>query len=114
MRLLRAMAVRLRALVRRRSADVEPDEEMRYHLERDVARRIERGASPRDARDAAPRAFGNVTSLREQARDASRLDLLEQRGQDVRYATRGVRHAPSVRAHGHPRAYTVCWRSSSR
>ena len=52
--------VRLRALVRRRRADAELDEELRYHLERETERNVAR-MSPRDASDAARRAFGNIT-----------------------------------------------------
>ena len=94
MRVLRAAAVRVRALVRRRSTDDELDEEMRYHLERDVERRIARGERPADARLAARRAFGNVTALTEQARGASRVEALEQAAQDARYALRVFRGAP--------------------
>jgi predicted permease len=94
MRLLRAFAVRMRTVLRRRSADDGLDEEIRYHLERDVERRMAAGVTAEEARAAARRAFGNVTVVTEDARDASRLDVLEQLAQDTRYALRGFRHAP--------------------
>src|SRR4030095_1708084 len=90
----RTLTVRVRALVRRRTTDAELDEEMRYHLERDVERRVARGMSPVDARAAAHRGFGNVTLLTEEARAASRVDVIEQVAQDTRYALRGFRRAP--------------------
>ncbi|HUQ84070.1 MAG TPA: ADOP family duplicated permease [Gemmatimonadaceae bacterium] len=94
MRFLRMAAVRLRAAVRRRHADAELDEELRYHLERDIERRVAAGETPTGARAAATRAFGNVTVLAEQAREASRIEAVEQLAQDARYALRGVRRAP--------------------
>jgi predicted permease len=88
------MLERLRALFFRREHDAELDEELRYHLEREIERNIANGMSPADARDAARRAFGNVTVATEQARDASRWRLLEETRQDVLYAIRTFRRAP--------------------
>jgi predicted permease len=90
----RTLAVHVRALVRRRDADADIDEEIRYHLERDAERHVARGMSPRDASAAARRAFGNVSVLTEEARAASRVEAIEQLIQDVRYALRGFRGAP--------------------
>lgn len=94
MRVLRAAAVRIRALLWRARTDAELAEELRYHLERDIERRMARGASADDARLAARRAFGNPTVMAEQARDASRIAWLEQIAQELRYAVRGLTHAP--------------------
>lgn len=85
---------RLGALVRRRTADAELDEEMRYHLEREIERNVANGMPPADARAAAQRAFGNLTIATEQARDAWRWRRLEELRQDVRYALRTFRRAP--------------------
>src|SRR4051812_24844400 len=93
--MLRAFLVRLGALVFRRRFDAGLDEEMRYHLERDVERNIAAGMSPVHARNAARRAFGNLTVATEQARDASRWRFIEELGQDVGFAVRSFRHAPS-------------------
>src|SRR4051812_9273030 len=89
-----ALVARLRAVVARRTWDSELDEEMRYHLDREAERNVANGMSPRQARDAARRAFGNVTAAAEQARDAARWTLLEEIGQDVSYALRGFRRTP--------------------
>ena len=94
MRLWRTLAVHVRALVRRRAADAELTDEIRYHLERDVARRAARGETEADAWASARREFGNVTVLTEEARAASRVDVIEQLIQDTRYALRGFRRAP--------------------
>ena len=94
MRLWRALAVHVRALVRRRAADADLDDEIRLHVERDIERRMAQGMSAADARYATSRSFGNVTVLTEEARAASRVDWIEQLGQDARYALRGFRRSP--------------------
>jgi len=86
---------RLKALVLRRAADAELDEELRYHVEREAERNIASGMTPAAARDAARRAFGNMSVVTEQARDAMRWTLVEELGQDVAYAIRTCRRAPT-------------------
>ncbi len=93
--MLRRIAVRARALVRRRFVEAEVDEELRYHLDREVERHIAQGFSPHDARVAARRVFGNVGHLKEEVRDSWRVRWLEEALQDVRFALRGFRRAPS-------------------
>ena len=93
-RLWRTLAVHTRALVRRRGADQELIDEIEYHLAREVERRVARGEDETEARLAARREFGNVTVLTEEARAASRVDVIEQLIQDTRYALRGFRRAP--------------------
>jgi len=94
MRFWRTLTVHTRSLVRRRAVDAELDEEIRYHLEREVERRMARGEIETEARLSARRAFGNVTAVTEQARSASRMDTIEQLIQDTRYALRSFRRAP--------------------
>jgi len=91
---LRQLSVRLRALLRREAMEAELDEELRYHVESEIARNIARGLTPDAARFAALRAFGNSSQHKEAVRDAWGWRWLEQIGQDVRYALRGVRRAP--------------------
>ena len=86
---------RLRALVQRRATDDDLDEEIRYHVEREVERNIAKGMSADDARDAARRAFGNVTIATERSRDAWRWQTLEELRQDVRHALRLLRRDPA-------------------
>src|SRR5438874_13092815 len=86
---------RLRALVQRRATDDDLDEEIRYHVERETERNIAKGMSADDARDAARRAFGNVTIATERSREAWRWQTLEELRQDVRHALRLMRRDPA-------------------
>ncbi len=79
---------------RRRSPD-DFTSEVQAHLELETERLIEDGLSPADARDAARRAFGNVTAARERFYEASRWIWIEQFVQDLRYAWRSLRQSPS-------------------
>ena len=94
--MLSGFLVRLWALVFRRRADADVDEEMRYHLERETERNVARGMMPGDAANAARRSFGNPTLAAEQARDAWRWPWLEELRQDIHYAVRSFRRAPAL------------------
>jgi hypothetical protein len=93
---LSGFLVRLKALLFRRRMNAELDEEMRYHLERDTERNVARGMTTSDAAAAARRSFGNLTVAAEQARDVWRWLWLEELRQDVHYAARSFRRAPSL------------------
>lgn len=87
---------RLRAVVRRGRVEAELNEELRYHLEREIERLVA-GGMPRDeAADAATREFGNVESVKEESRDAWGTRGWNDLVADVRYAARGLRRSPSL------------------
>jgi predicted permease len=94
-RVFASLLIRIRALVNRRAIDAELDAELRYHLERETERNVANGMSPADARDAARRAFGNPTVHAEAAREAMRWRWLDELTQDVSYAMRTFRRAPT-------------------
>ncbi len=96
--MLRRTVVRLRALLQRSATDRELDEELRIHVERAIQRNLARGMPESQARYAAHREFGNVTTITENARDAWRWQWLEQLQQDVRYALRSMRRRPGFTA----------------
>ena len=68
----------------------EFDEEIAGHLDAGTRAGIERGLTPEEARYAALRQIGNVTRLKERAREADPLFWIESIAQDVRYALRGL------------------------
>lgn len=85
---LRELARRLRMLMHRRQFDTDLEEEMRLHLELRQQQQVECGMAPDDARAAARRGFGNVTSLKEKSHLAWGWEWFEQLVQDVRYGLR--------------------------
>ena len=76
---------RLRSFLRREKLDAELDDELRFHLDQRTQDFIDEGMTPREARYAARRAFGNVGSLKEETRDSWGFRLLETLWQDVRF-----------------------------
>jgi putative ABC transport system permease protein len=74
------------------------DQEIREHIELETQENIDRGMAPEEARYAALRKFGNVTRVKEDAREVWIVRWLEQRLLDVRYALRLLWKAPSYTA----------------
>jgi predicted permease len=74
------------------------DEELRFHLEQQIAQNIAAGMSPEAARYAALRAFGGVEQIKEECRDARGGRFLEELVQDVRYGLRILARSPGFTA----------------
>lgn len=81
---------KLRALFRKDTLDREMSEEMRHHLELQVAENIVAGMNPDEARYKAQRQFGGIEQIKEQERDVRSWIWLEQLFQDLRYAGRAL------------------------
>src|SRR5215510_10249912 len=86
--------LRLRSLFRRAQVEQELDEELRYHIERQIEEFIARGLPPEEARYAALRAMGGVERRKEECRDMRRVRLIENLIQDLRYGLRALRKSP--------------------
>ena len=85
---------RLRALLRRASADRELSNELAFHLEMETEKHIRAGLDPAAARRAALLAFGGVDRFAEAVRDVRSFAWLEDLRLDLRQAARGFRRAP--------------------
>jgi hypothetical protein len=79
--------------LRNRSAE-RLDEELRFHLEQQIAENIAVGMSPEESRQAALRAFGNPAVLRYQARETWSWSGVERVLQDARFALRQIVRSP--------------------
>src|SRR5215475_14929634 len=89
--MLNKLRLRLRALLFKSKMEEELDEEVRFHLEREIEENIVRGMTPEEARYAAIRNFGGVERVKEESRDERGIRLLEELWQDLRYGARMLR-----------------------
>lgn len=92
--LLHTLRLRLRFLFAKERVEAEMDEELRFHLEREIESRIRRGVPPGEARREALLLFGGMERTREQVREARGVRHLEELAQDLRYTFRQMRRAP--------------------
>lgn len=90
------LRMRVRALGRRGRLDDELDRELRAHLEQQVDENLARGMSPAEARRMAVSTFGGVQSVREGARDARGVAVIENIARDLRYTLRALMREPML------------------
>src|SRR5262245_33299992 len=88
MAMLNKLRLRLRALFFKSKMEEELDEEVRFHLEREIEENIARGMSREEARYAALRSFGGVERVKEERRDARGVRRLEEVWQALHYGAR--------------------------
>lgn len=88
--------LRLKSILRRGRVERELDEELQFHLDHKIEEGIAQGLSPRDARLAALRAMEGLEQRKEEMRDMRRIHWLTDFVDDVRYAIRSLRRAPSL------------------
>ena len=90
--------LRLKSIFRRRRAEQELDEELRFHLEQKIEEGIAQGLSPEEARYRALRAMGGLEQQKEEMRDMRRVHWLTDFVDDVRYALRSLSRTPGLTA----------------
>lgn len=93
-RLFKDLAFRLRTLLRRDRQEDELEEELRFHLDMEIERRVEAGEDRASATRAARLDFGNPEVLREECRDAWGIRLVDNAWRDLRGALRHLRKEP--------------------
>ena len=84
----------IRSLFIRSAVEREFDDEIRDHLDRDIADRMKRGVNAREARRQAIADLGGVDNVREQLRDEHGISILEDLGRDTRFAARRLARNP--------------------
>ena len=94
---IKGARARLRALLRRRAAERDLDEELRFHIEMETEKNIRAGFSATEARRRALRDFGWLELTKEAYRDVAGR-WLEELAADIRYALRALRRAPVLAA----------------
>lgn len=87
---LKAIRLRLRALFDRSGAETDLQDEMRFHLEQEAAKREREGHPPAEAYRLARLAFGSVDAAQETYRDQRGVRGVEDLMSDVRYAARSL------------------------
>ena len=86
--------LRLKAIFQRNKLDRDLDLEVAFHLAMREEKIRRDGIAPEEARYAAHRQFGNITSLKERSREMWTLVSLEGLLQDIRFGARKLRKSP--------------------
>ena len=87
---------KLRALVSRRRLEKDLDDEVAFHLAMRQQKLRDQGVTSNEADSTSKRAFGNVTFLKESARELWTFQWLEHLRQDLRYGIRSLRKTPAL------------------
>jgi predicted permease len=85
---------RLRALFGRNRQKAQHEEELRFHLEQQVAKYVNSGMDPAEAARRARLQFGSLDQVQEECWSARGVGLFESLLQDLRYAVRTLRKSP--------------------
>jgi len=90
--------LRFRSLFRRGQVEAELNEELRYHLERQIEVNTAAGMSVEEARYAALRAMHGLDQRKEECRDMRRVRLIEDLWRDFRFSLRSLLKRPGFTA----------------
>src|SRR4051794_10989165 len=82
------LKLRFRTLLRRDAVERELADEMRFHIEQQVAANIASGMPAAEARRRALLEFGGVESIKEECREQRGVSWIETTVQDLRYSLR--------------------------
>ena len=92
--MLDKLRLRLRALFFKSGMESELEDELRFHLEKEIEQNEARGMSSEEARSAARRSFGGVARVKEEIRDERGIRFFEELWQDWRYGVRTLLKTP--------------------
>ncbi len=84
----------LRALFHKNRAEREMDDELRFHLEKQIEQNVAQGMGEEEASYVALRQFGNVGEIKEECRNSWGVRFINELLQDVCYGLRQFRRNP--------------------
>ena len=88
------LPLRLRSLFRKDKAELDLSEELQFHLQNQIEEYIAHGMDPKEARRAALQSLGGVEQVKEDCREARRMNLVENFVRDLRLGLRMLRRNP--------------------
>ena len=91
MRRLAKISHRFRSLFRRETVNGELNNELKFHLEREIQQKVAAGMSPAEARRAAMLEFGGLESVREECKDMRRVNWISDLIRDTKFGMRMLR-----------------------
>jgi macrolide transport system ATP-binding/permease protein len=94
MRLAKMFRLRLRSAFSRSNVEQELDEELRYHLDRQIEENIAAGMSRKEARQDALRSMQDFEQRKEECRDMRGFNLIDNLLHDLRFAVRQLWKTP--------------------
>ena len=94
MRWFHRLRMRLQMLFHSSDEGARLNDELRFHLDQQIAENIAAGMSSEEATHAAMRSFGNPTALRDETRSTWSWDWLEQFFRDIRIGIRTLARTP--------------------
>ncbi len=93
-RLFHNLRLRFRSLFRKQQAEGELDDELQFHLDRQIDENVAKGMRPEEARYAALRAVGGMEQFKQECRDMRGLRFVEHIQQDLRFGFRMLVRGP--------------------
>src|SRR5712664_450492 len=88
----------LRSVFLRKRVDQELDEELQYHLERQIREKLNTDLTPEEARYAASHMMGGIAKNKEECRDMRNVNFINDLLRDLQYAGRNLRRNPGFAA----------------
>ncbi len=96
--LLHDLLFRVRALMRHPAAENELDDELRFHVERQIEKFVKSGMSHAEAVRRARLEFGGLDQVKDECREARGVSFVETLAQDLHYSARTLLHSPAFTA----------------
>jgi putative ABC transport system permease protein len=93
--MLSDLYIRLRSLFHRAKVEEDLDDELRFHIEKQMEKYLQIGASRDEASRRVRLEFGGIEQVKEDCREARGVTVVETLIQDTRYALRAFRRTPS-------------------